>query len=429
MGDYMEVLSVGEKIKRARIYKGYKLKDICGDMLSVSKLSCIENNKIIPEEPILDYIASKLDINPDYLKLNVDKQIEINLNEILNDKSKEDYEEKFKYNLDLAEKYGYYDLAFKIMHLIVEYMLNMGELKKIGNLMVRYCNLCNTIDSTKNRLIYRMDLAKFLFKTGEIVQAANYFFNIRDTLLEEKIDDNIMLAESIYYEAKCYVILHNYVKAYNIVKDSLKIAEGAVDDLIKSKMYHIMALLSLLIDSGNFEKYKAKAYEAFGNRDDLKGEALYEYASAMVDVNKKTQAAHYLKEAINIYPKDSKEKHVKFLMKCIECLMNSGEIEYCESLIEDVLNDSIKLNNIVLIEKAYYLKSRFFYKMGNMVYAEMYMNLSLDALEKFASKRKICKRYWEMGKFYYDMKSLHDSLEYFTLAIKLQKKLEDGSFV
>lgn len=429
MGDNMEVLSVGEKIKRARIYKGYKLKDICGDVLSVSKLSCIENNKIIPEERILDYIAEKLDISPDYLKLNVEKQIEINLNEILKDKSKTDYEEKFKYNLELAEKYGYYDLAFKIMHLIFEHLLSMDELKKISDLIVRYSNLCNSINSTKNMLIYRMDLAKFLFKTGEFVQAANYFENVKETLLEEKSDNHVMLAESIYYEAKCYVALHSYVKAYNMVKDSLKIAESAGDDLIKAKMYYIMALLSLIINNGEFERYKAKADEAFGDRNDLKGQALLEYASAMIDIGKKIQAAHYIKEAINIYPEDNKEKHVKFLMECIECLINCDEIKDCEGLIEDVLNDSINLENIPLIEKAYYLKSRFFYKIGNMTYAEMYMNLSLDALEKFASKSEICKRYWEMGKFYYDIKSFHESLEYFSLAIKLQKKLEDGSLV
>jgi len=35
----MEILSVGQKIKRARVYKGYTLKELCGDTISVSKMS------------------------------------------------------------------------------------------------------------------------------------------------------------------------------------------------------------------------------------------------------------------------------------------------------------------------------------------------------------------------------------------------------
>ncbi|SHH93152.1 hypothetical protein [Clostridium intestinale] len=42
----MEILSTGEKIKRARIYKGITLKELCGDKISISKMSCIENEKI-----------------------------------------------------------------------------------------------------------------------------------------------------------------------------------------------------------------------------------------------------------------------------------------------------------------------------------------------------------------------------------------------
>ena len=41
----MEILSTGEKIKRARIYKGITLKELCGEEISISKMSCIENGR------------------------------------------------------------------------------------------------------------------------------------------------------------------------------------------------------------------------------------------------------------------------------------------------------------------------------------------------------------------------------------------------
>ena len=42
----MEILSTGEKIKRARVYQGITLKELCSDEISISKMSCIENGKI-----------------------------------------------------------------------------------------------------------------------------------------------------------------------------------------------------------------------------------------------------------------------------------------------------------------------------------------------------------------------------------------------
>ena len=80
----MEVLSTGEKIKRARVYKGITLKDICGDKISVSKMSCIENNKIKPEPWILEFIADKLDLSMNYLQQDVRQQIKENINGLKN---------------------------------------------------------------------------------------------------------------------------------------------------------------------------------------------------------------------------------------------------------------------------------------------------------------------------------------------------------
>lgn len=91
----MEVLATGEKIKRARVYKGLTLKEMCGEGLSISKLSCIENNKIKAEPEVLQYISKKLDIDYAYLIESTKTQLERNLKTLKNRKSVEDYEEVF----------------------------------------------------------------------------------------------------------------------------------------------------------------------------------------------------------------------------------------------------------------------------------------------------------------------------------------------
>jgi len=70
----MEILSTGEKIRRARIMKGCTLKDVCKDRISVSKLSCIEKGKMPAKSWELDFIAEELDIPLEYLKQDEEEQ-------------------------------------------------------------------------------------------------------------------------------------------------------------------------------------------------------------------------------------------------------------------------------------------------------------------------------------------------------------------
>ena len=67
----MEILSTGEKIKRSRIYKGITLKELCGDKISISKMSCIENGKVKADRDIIQYIADKIGVDFKYLVQDV----------------------------------------------------------------------------------------------------------------------------------------------------------------------------------------------------------------------------------------------------------------------------------------------------------------------------------------------------------------------
>ena len=78
----MEILSTGEKIKRARIYKGITLKELCGEEISISKMSCIENGKIKADDECLKYISDKLQIDYSYLVQDVYEQIKENIKSV-----------------------------------------------------------------------------------------------------------------------------------------------------------------------------------------------------------------------------------------------------------------------------------------------------------------------------------------------------------
>jgi len=138
----MEILSTGEKIKRTRIYKGFTLREMCDDKISVSKMSCIENNKVMAEPWVLELISKKLDIDITYLNENVKEQVEENIKALKEEVQNlthimgDEFEGKAVYNLQFAQKYNYYDLAIELMHMLFNFYLDKKNLKKLNPLFL-----------------------------------------------------------------------------------------------------------------------------------------------------------------------------------------------------------------------------------------------------------------------------------------------------
>lgn len=56
------LLTLGEKIKRARTEQGITQSQLCGDFITRNMLSKIENGNAVPSLPTIEYIAGELDI-------------------------------------------------------------------------------------------------------------------------------------------------------------------------------------------------------------------------------------------------------------------------------------------------------------------------------------------------------------------------------
>jgi tetratricopeptide (TPR) repeat protein len=417
----LEILSTGEKIKRARIYKGYTLKDMCGDKISVSKMSCIENDKVEAEEWVLNIISEKLNLDKEYMKQGIKDQISYNIKSLKKNNSHEDFEEHTLYNLTFAEKYYYYDLCFKLLHLLFNYYLDKRALDSVQSLSARYYEYCQKSDEDENYLTYYMDMARFLFLTKEYLQAANYYDNVRKSAKEKS--KQTILAKATYNEAACYIMLDNHSRAYEIairLEELMGYLEG---DLKKAEAYHMLAILSLSMEKGKFEEYEEKSYALYGYNLEHKAMAIYNYGAAMFDANLKDKALEYIKNAIALYPKSNKEKLVRFMLLIVDELIENNILEYAQGICDETLNYAINLDNLKFIQKAYYLKSRILQKENNVLSSEMYMNLSLDALLRVGTKQDIYKRYIEMGYMYYNLSQVNEAVKYFNLAISMEKKM------
>lgn len=419
----MEILPIGEKIRRSRIYKGLTLKDVCENRISVSKMSCIENGKIKAEDWIINFVAEKLDLSVDYLKQDVNAQLHYNMeNECLNVKI-EDKEKILKYNLQYAEEYGYYDIAFQLMHLLFKYYIEINDSKACLTDTPKYYNLLIKSANDMNRYIYYMDIGRYFCLINEYSQAVNYFSMVRNDFENIKLIDYVKLASIVCEEVYCYYMLKDYDKAYKIAKQFIELENISTENKYMAKIYGLLGVLSIKLKNSEFELYEKMSYVMSVNNLALKAELMYSYGKNFYEADLEKQAYFYIKQTIDTFPKEDKSGFVKLMTEVTEILIKMNKKKKAEELSDAILNYAIDLDSSMYIEKAYYFKALLLSKGKDDVMKEMYMNLSLDVLLKYGSRKQIFIRYMEIGEMYSKMKNINEAFKYFGLALKLAKTI------
>lgn len=420
----MEILSTGEKIKRARVYQGITLKELCSDEISISKMSCIENGKIKADSEILHYISKKLDIDYNYLVQDVYEQIEENLNLLRkNEVPLDKIDEFINYSLEYAMDYSYLDLAFELIHRLFNFYVENNKIENIQLLISQYYDLYQKSSNDENTLIYYNDMASFFMKTKEYNEAINYFSKMREIIKENGIKDKKSYVYICFREGLCYKETNEIQESYNKIISAVKYIDYIEDPKDKGKIYQEFATLNILLNKVETDKYinLARKYQ---------GDDLVEVANSKAENGKyyfairdNVKAIDEIREAIDIFPKESEREYVKFLIKCIDTLYCNNEIDLAFSICDTALNLAICFNDLHLIERAYYFKGMLLQKNKRYREAEMYMNLSTDSLFRFANREERYKRYLEMADLYYNLNESKECIKYFTLAMNLEKKL------
>ncbi|OOM79191.1 helix-turn-helix transcriptional regulator [Clostridium sp. BL-8] len=420
----MEILSTGEKIKRARIFKGITLKELCEDKISIAKMSCIENGKIKADKELLKYIAKKIEIDLEYLIEDVYEQISNNLKIMKKNVSCDtDSENKLRDNLNYALKYKYYDLAFDLIHILFSYYVEENKVENIQLIVSQYYDLYQRDNTEENTIIYFKDMARYLSQNGEYIEAISYYSKLREMFEQKKemvISEYCLIS---YNEALCYQNLKKLDEAYAILSGIIEYVDNLKTDESKGKIYHIYAAICIKLKKDCVDKYKKKAFEYQKYNPILLALSHGNYGRYYFEVGEKEKAIKEIEEGIKIFPRDNIEKNVEFLNYCTGILIDNSEYEIACKITEESLNKAIITNNIKLIEKSYYLKGIILQKMDRYLEAEKYMNLSLDSLFKFGTREERKNRYMDMGKLYYKLGSTTDSLKYFNLALSVDKKI------
>ncbi|WP_297632447.1 transcriptional regulator [uncultured Clostridium sp.] len=417
----MEILSTGEKIKRIRVYNGVTLKELCGDKISISKMSCIENGKIEADDAILEYISEKLNIDFVYLAKSVYEQIEDNVKLIETNLNGKNYEKELKFNLEYAVEYGNISQSIRIVNKLFKYYKKNKKWNSISDIVPVYYDLYSKAENVEDRLVYLYDLGSYLFQNEEFEEAKVYFKRIKECMEKNNLQEEEFFVKICLEIAKCLMKIEKNEEAEEYINLAVtKINNIKTEDIV-CELYHVSTIKNIIMKQYSKDN-KEKAYELA--KDDVYKlvKMKIDYVKAYFRAFNEREARIVIDEIIEIMPKENNEKCAEEFVKFLKILKQYNQLDYIKKIIEIALNIAIVTDDVTLIEFSYYLKGCLLEEAKKYDEAEMNLNLSLDALTRFGTKRDFYNRYLDLGNLYHKLGNIKESVRYFCLAMDIKKK-------
>ena len=279
--DYaMEILTLGEKIKRRRKEQKMTLKDLAGDRITPGQISLVESGRSNPSMDLLEYLANALQTSVEYLMESEETQAKKIC--IYYEQSAETYilNEDYISAEEYIENALFYAEKYKL------------EYRKAKNLFLR-ANICNA----KNELV----LAQQLYLSANVIFIKrNNFEQIIKTFLNL---GKITLSLKAYHSAISYLKQAEKVYLYNDIGN----------DSLLGEIYYEMAESYFKIDDTNKSlEYTFLAKQKFEQVQDRR-----EYGKSLISLSKEynkkgdiANAIKYSKKSLEVYKELEAEKNV-----------------------------------------------------------------------------------------------------------------------
>lgn len=258
----MEILTLGEKIKKRRKQLSMTLKDLAGDRITAGQISLVESGKSNPSIDLLEYLASRLNISVQYLLETEEVQVEkisIYYEQIAESYIiQEDYEKAKQYiddTLNYLKKYNLEDRRANFISLNARLNMFEGNLSKAQELFL-ISNVTfiknNRYEDVINTFIY---LTMISLETKSYNLSLSYLNKAEDVYMDNDIADNFLLAKIYYFKAETHYRLENLVEA----KRYTILSTEKFDEVYNEKEY-----AKKLLETAQEWKKKGKITSAIG---------------------------------------------------------------------------------------------------------------------------------------------------------------------
>ena len=428
----MEILTLGEKIKRRRKELEMTLKDLAGDRITPGQISLVESGRSNPSMDLLEYLANALQTSVEYLMESEETQAE---------KICVYYEqmaETYILNQDYISAEKYIENA---LYYAEKYDL---EYRKAKNLFLR-ANICKA----KNELVLAQQLylsANVIFiKRKNFEQVINTFLNLGKITLSLKayhsatsylkqaekvyLDNNIgndSLLGEIYYEmAESYFKIDDIKKAI----DYTFLAKQKFEQVQHREEYgKALLLLSQEYnkkgDLVNAIKYSKKTLEVYRELEEEKNISAIEnnLGKLFFEFDNIEEAFRHYNVAKEIRMRNNDTNVIETLINICEGYIKIKEIDKCEEVLEEIktLIDGTDVEQIIeqnlLWYRVYTIKEMA--DEAELVLLETFNLAKVNGLEKRAAELAIL-----LGRYYIGIKKDYEAAKYLDEGVKIFRNL------
>lgn len=427
----MEILSLGEKIKRRRKDLDMTLKDLAGDRITPGQISLVESGKSNPSMDLLEYLALALNTSVEYLMESEETQAEKVCVYYENIAEAHILNNEFKLGEQFLENAMYYAEKYKLdyrkaRNLYLRAIISMTE-KEMG-LAQQYFLAANAIFIKLNQ---QEEVVKTYLKLGAITLSLNayhsscsYFQQAEKVFQENNIGDDFLLGQIYYFTALIYFRLDNIDKSINYSY----LAKEKFEEINNKKEYaKTLLLLSKEYikkeDLNNAIKYSKKSLEVFreNSEKDYIGDIENDLGRLFYEFENIEESFAHLNKAKEIRS-DNKNAIIETLSNICENYIKLKDVENSRKTLEEIL-DNVSDESDSNIIKYYLLKYRVDILDKNIRHAEETLLMALQYAENMSLTEQIGEIYIITGKFYIDNGDDKKAAQYLNHGVEAFKDL------
>ena len=420
----MEILTLGEKIRRKRKTLRLTLKDVAANSVTPAQLSYVESNKCKPSSGLLKYICEKLELDMDYLLENEIQQVR---------KHCEYFMREYEFYIRRGERKEACEKLLEIEkfaaeYSLDEYMATVVYKKGINALLNNNYDYAEQNILTAKQLFMKLKNNEYVaycyFQLGLIYLYRNYYddsmlFLNQSLNLIQRVDicDNSLLYKiplniaKIYYKAgkisECRQNLINSIESAKKICGSIELAEILEDAVF---------MLREDAEASECEEYINEAERVYRSNGYFSKIAVLDTIRSLLFIKSGDYEKAYNKliSVCSSLSQQSEYKAYAYLLEACANLIDRGCKDYAEMILSHI--DTIPNTELSITQL--YLKSRI-YKDNDIEKSRRFLVECLACLNNHNKKEMAVKVLTDIGEIFRTEKKFTEAYENLLRAAKL----------
>ena len=428
----MNILSLGEKIKKLRKEKNMTLKELAGDRITAAQISYIERDKSHTSYELLEYLSERLDVSIDYLletKEMQSKKITDNLileSEIYIKKGElDDAEKEIHQIIEICEEYDLSENYGKCNYLLGNIYLKRKDSRKANFYFEKALFYFIKNDDKKRIFECYMNSADIYFEDG-FYQVALINYSFAKDILNQITTDEPDTYKDLYSKiSKCYMRMDDSEKALEYIE-----LIGSIDNNYSPTQEVEMLVLKAkkllsegkYLDSKDYFTKALKIIEKEENKDKL-AQVYLTVGKIYGEMGDNEKLLQYSEKVYDLKKSDSDEYMMDSLFNIIESYIDSNNFEQAKKYSKLALAAAIKTKSKYDEFRALKYYCDIYKYKGETEISIEYLLKCIDIVSALDKEEVLGNLYIELGQLYSGI-SKDKELECYQKGVTIFKNLE-----